>query len=106
MRASVTLLIVALLLRPHGVDATELSDGEGLVRIAGCSDCHSLNERQRFAGGYRLPTPFGTFFTPNITPDKETGIGNWSESDFVKAMRLGVSPAGKYYYPVFPYRSF
>ena len=53
-----------------------------------------------------LATPFGTFYSTNITPDEETGIGAWSDADFVRAMREGVAPDGSHYFPVFPYTSF
>ncbi len=58
------------------------------------------------AGGRALETPFGVFYSTNITPDRETGIGGWSDADFVRAMREGVSPFGEHYFPVFPYTSF
>jgi hypothetical protein len=59
-----------------------------------------------FAGGRALETPFGTFFGPNITPDKQTGIGNWSDADFKRAIRQGERPDGSHYFPAFPYPSF
>lgn len=83
-----------------------LQEGAYLVRMAGCVDCHTVDWDRPFAGGYALWTPFGTFYTPNITPDKETGIGNWTEQDLRRALRSGVSPEGRVYYPSFPYRSY
>ncbi|MGZ3722692.1 MAG: c-type cytochrome [Bdellovibrionales bacterium] len=82
------------------------AEGEYLVRAASCRECHTQNESQPFAGGLALPTQFGIFYTPNITTDKETGIGKWTAAQFQRAMRLGVSPQHQIYYPVFPYRSF
>jgi len=58
------------------------------------------------AGGRALRTDFGTFYTPNITPDARTGIGNWRLEDFRRALREGVSPGGEHYYPAFPYTSY
>ena len=58
------------------------------------------------AGGRAIKVPFGTFYATNITPESETGIGAWSERDFVRAMRDGVAPDGTHYFPVFPYTSF
>ena len=58
------------------------------------------------AGGRAINTPFGIFFGPNITPDKTYGIGTWSEKEFVRALRNGVSPNGNHYFPVFPYTSY
>jgi mono/diheme cytochrome c family protein len=57
------------------------------------------------AGGRALETPFGVFYSTNITPDRETGIGAWSQADFARAMREGRSPSGQHYFPVFPYTS-
>jgi mono/diheme cytochrome c family protein len=58
------------------------------------------------AGGAALKTPFGTFHAPNISPDREAGIGGWSTLDFVNAMTRGISPGGRHYYPAFPYTSY
>jgi mono/diheme cytochrome c family protein len=82
--------------------------GEYLAKAAGCVGCHT-EEREGatpFAGGRALKTPFGTFYGPNITPDKKAGIGNWSETDFMRALRQGDRPDGSNYFPAFPYPSF
>ncbi len=78
--------------------------GRYLFNIAGCSACHTQD--QPLTGGRPLDTPFGTFYPPNITPDRTHGIGAWSEADFLRALGEGISPAGKSYYPAFPYTSF
>ncbi len=85
-----------------------MSRGEYLYKLSGCENCHSDREHDgaRLAGGRRLVTPLGTFFTPNITPDADTGIGRWSEADFIRALREGKSPSGSNYYPSFPYTSY
>lgn len=83
-----------------------MKQAEYITRSAGCRDCHAKGYTDPLSGGYALQTPFGTFYTPNITPDKETGIGEWSFSDFETALRTGQSPNGHPYYPSFPYRSF
>jgi mono/diheme cytochrome c family protein len=83
-----------------------LRQGEYLTRIAGCRDCHSTNFTEGMAGGSQLISPFGTFFTPNITPDIKTGIGSWRLTNFIQALRFGLSPDNVIYYPTFPYRSF
>lgn len=82
--------------------------GEYLAKAGDCIACHTdgKNNGKPFAGGLGMYTPFGTFYTTNITPDKETGIGNWSDDDFVNAMREGVSPKGYNYFPAFPYLYF
>ena len=87
--------------------AADPAAGEILYHMGGCADCHSDPEGDGLpSGGIGLETAFGTFFAPNITPDPETGLGNWSESDFVNAMHEGISPAGRHYYPAFPYTSY
>ncbi len=88
-----------------GADKVQIARGEYLTKLGDCMACHTdtRNGGAPFAGGLRIDTPFGALFVPNITPDKDTGIGNWSEDDFVTAMREGISPDGNYYYPVFPY---
>lgn len=58
------------------------------------------------AGGRPIATPFGNVYATNITPDTETGIGSWSEQDFINAMTKGIGPDSKHYFPVFPYTSF
>ena len=56
--------------------------------------------------GRELETDFGTFYPPNITPDRATGIGAWSEKDFIRAVTCGISPDGEYYFPSFPYTAY
>ena len=87
-----------------GEDAVER--GEYLVTAGGCVSCHTAAGGQRFAGGRALATPFGTFYSPNITPDPDTGIGRWTDAQFLRALREGVRPDGSNYFPVFPYPSF
>ncbi len=76
--------------------------GEMLATFGGCESCHGAD----LSGGVRLPTPFGAIYATNITPDPETGIGQWSQDAFVRAMRLGIDREGKHLYPAFPYDSF
>lgn len=82
--------------------------GEELTRNAGCISCHWNKDQggARFAGGRVFKSPFGTFYSPNITPDRETGIGAWSDEDFVAAMKLGRRPDGSNLYPAFPYTAY
>jgi mono/diheme cytochrome c family protein len=84
----------------------DINNGAYMVKISGCADCHTADPSAPMAGGLKLPSPFGIFYTPNITPDVETGIGSWAESDFITALRMGKSPSGDYLYPAFPYRSY
>ena len=80
--------------------------GEYLVHAGGCVSCHTVPGGTPFAGGRALATPFGTFYSPNITPDVETGIGRWTDAQFLQALRQGRRPDGASYFPVFPYPSF
>src|SRR6201987_4141281 len=80
--------------------------GEYLVKGGGCVSCHTASGGQQFAGGRALAPPFGTFYSPNITPDPETGIGRWTDAQFLRALREGVRPDGANYFPVFRYSSF
>src|SRR3990167_594836 len=83
----------------------EIKRGEYLVKAGDCLACHTKEAKggKVFSGGLPMQTPFGNVYSPNITPDKETGIGNLSNEDFIRAMRDGVAPDGQYYYPAFPY---
>lgn|SRR5208283_657745 len=86
----------------------DVKRGEYLGRVANCVGCHTEDREGAvpYAGGRALKTPFGTFYGPNITPDRDAGIGRWSEADFIRAMRLGVRPDGAAYFPAFPYPSY
>src|SRR5579871_6287806 len=84
-------------------------NGETIFNIGGCSACHAVPnqpDRLKLGGGLPIPSPFGTFYAPNISPDPGDGIGRWSEADFVNAVMKGVSPDGKHYFPAFPYTSY
>ena len=82
--------------------------GAYVFRAAGGCSCHTdvKNQGAFMAGGRPIATPFGTIYSTNITPDRATGIGTWSDEDFLRAMTLGVGPSGEQYFPVFPYTSF
>jgi mono/diheme cytochrome c family protein len=87
---------------------TQLSRGKYIFQLAGCNSCHTdrTKKHEPLAGGVAIETPFGIFFGPNITSDKTNGIGNWSDKDFVKAMREGIAPDGSHYFPAFPFTSY
>jgi mono/diheme cytochrome c family protein len=91
----------------YAADAA-LQQGEYLFHAAGCATCHTQEDKKGppLAGGRALKTAFGTFYTSNITPDPDNGIGRWSEADFQRALREGISPDGRNYYPAFPYTSY
>ena len=80
--------------------------GEYLARAADCVACHTTPGGKPYAGGLGIALPFGTIYSPNITPDKETGIGDWSDDDFVRAVQQGIAKDGTHLYPAFPYASY
>ena len=80
--------------------------GAELAALGDCNTCHTHPNGDAFAGGLPIPTPFGTIYSNNITPDSETGIGRWSEAAFQRAMREGVDREGRQLYPAFPYDHF
>ena len=82
------------------------TDGEYLARAGDCIACHTARGGEPFAGGLEMLTPFGSLYTPNITPDPETGIGKWSADDFYRALHEGKSKDGSLLYPAFPYPSY
>ena len=93
-------------LPPHTPD---LTNGREMFFAGGCASCHAVPKQKdatRLGGGLALGSPFGTFYVPNISPDRQDGIGGWSEIQFVTAMTKGVSPAGEHLFPAFPYTSY
>lgn len=89
-------------------DQAQIDRGAYIFAAGSCAPCHT-NVKEKgplLAGGRPLKTPFGTFYSPNITPDPETGIGRWTDEDFIRALRDGVSPDDDHYFPAFPYPSF
>jgi mono/diheme cytochrome c family protein len=110
-RAAVALLATAAFVfapSPIRAQVGNASRGENIFAAGNCTSCHTdlKNQGPLLAGGRALETPFGVFFGPNITPDPAHGIGRWSDDDFIRAMRKGVSPKGEHYFPVFPYPAF
>ena len=87
-------------------NAATLARGRYLVTVADCAACHTLDPAQAFAGGVALKTPFGTLLTPNLTPDRATGIGAWSDEQFYRALHLGLGARGEHLYPLFPYDAY
>ncbi|WP_237355785.1 cytochrome c [Xanthobacter sp. YC-JY1] len=87
-------------------DRAQIERGAALALIGDCRTCHTAPGGTTFAGGLAMPTPFGTIYSTNITPDPETGIGRWPLAAFVRAMREGVDREGRHLYPAFPYDHF
>lgn len=89
----------------------DVANGEQLFCAGGCLSCHAPPAGSGLdaalpSGGTALPSPVGTFYPPNITPDVATGIGGWSDAQFATALLRGASPEGKHYFPAFPYTSY
>ena len=103
------MLGLGLLLGPGAAFAqANVKNGQYIAKSSGCIGCHTDTKpgAVAFAGGRALETPFGIFYGPNITPDRETGLGSWSEDDFKRALRKGERRDGSHYFPAFPYPSF
>jgi mono/diheme cytochrome c family protein len=86
--------------------ADDLTKGRYLATAADCVACHTAKGGQPYAGGRAFRLPFGTLYAPNITPDRETGIGSWTDAQFLRAMHQGISRDGSRLYPAFPYASY
>ncbi len=83
-----------------------IARGAYLARAGNCATCHTVRGGQPYAGGLGIPTPFGTVFTSNLTPDENTGLGSWSPAHFWRAMHNGRSKSGRLLYPAFPYTNY
>src|SRR6056297_287211 len=101
---------------PDRVDAArfaslsgDAAQGEVVFTAAGCASCHHAkdsDDKLNLTGGHEFVSDFGTFYAPNISPDPETGIGDWDLESFANAVLRGVSPQGQHYYPAFPYTAY
>jgi mono/diheme cytochrome c family protein len=105
---AMVLLCTAFSVAAAGAEPTAetIDHGKQLTIAADCASCHTADPAKPFAGGKRIDTPFGAIYSDNLTPDRETGIGDFSDEDFRRALRLGVAPDGSRYYPAFPYPNF
>src|ERR1700760_1608720 len=109
LKSTIALLFLAAL--TTGAEAQDktsdiIARGEYLARAGVCPACHTSAEGRLFAGARPMPTPFGTIYTSNITPDPETGIGKWSADDFYRTMHNGRFPDGGLIYPAMPFASY
>lgn len=87
-------------------DPAAIDRGHYLATAGDCVSCHTAQDGRAYAGGRRLPTPFGSIAVPNITPDVETGLGQWTFEDFWRAVHSGIGRHGEWLYPAFSYTSF
>jgi mono/diheme cytochrome c family protein len=91
---------------PELENATVIKRGEYLARAADCQVCHTAPGGADYAGGLTFPLPFGTIYSTNITPDKDTGIGDYSDRDFLDAVQRGIRRDGAHLYPAMPFTSY
>src|SRR5262249_15055945 len=81
---------------------SEIQRGKQLADAGDCTGCHS-GPKGLYAGGHPLATPFGTLLGPNLTPDRQSGIGAWTDSEFIDALQKGIGHGGAHLYPGMPY---
>jgi mono/diheme cytochrome c family protein len=112
-RAGQTILAIVLLCTASAIGSAQaepsadtIARGKALAEAADCSGCHTADPAKPFAGGKRIDTPFGGVYSPNLTPDRDTGLGAWSDDEFVRALRYGIRRDRSRYYPAFPYPNF
>jgi|HubBroStandDraft_1064217.scaffolds.fasta_scaffold00282_23 mono/diheme cytochrome c family protein len=91
---------------PELKSASLIERGEYLARAADCAACHTADGGAPYAGGRAFVLPFGTLYATNITPDKETGIGDYSDADFLNAVHKGIAPGNEKLYPAMPFASY
>jgi mono/diheme cytochrome c family protein len=91
---------------PRPPVAGDVKLGQYLVRAGNCFSCHTNHDGKPYAGGRPIPTPYGTLYSSNITPDPDTGLGKWSADDFWRALHEGIAKDGSFLYPAFPYPNY
>src|SRR3982074_1127411 len=106
--AVVLLCIASALGKARAAEPSEetIARGKAMSEAADCASCHTADPSKPFAGGKRIDTPFGGIYSPNLTPDRDTGIGAWSDREFHRALRFGETPGGSRYYPAFSHPHF
>ena len=92
--------------RAQPASAETIARGKALAEAADCAGCHTEDPAKPLAGGKRIDTPFGAIWSPNLTPDRDTGLGAWSDEEFYRALHEGIARNGARYYPAFPYPYF
>jgi mono/diheme cytochrome c family protein len=104
--APILFAAISLATAARAAEPETVTQGRYQSVLADCEGCHTAPGGKSYAGGAVLQTPFGRIAVPNITPDRDTGIGNWTESQFRRAMRQGIAPDGKRLYPAMPYPAY
>jgi mono/diheme cytochrome c family protein len=105
-KATMKRLLLAAILAAPTAAAASMSPGEYLTRAADCVACHTAPGATPYAGGRAFALPVGTIYSPNLTPDKQTGIGNYTDDEWVAAVQQGIGPGGRHLYPAMPYTSY
>lgn len=106
LAAALALALCAGFARAQDADPALVKQGQYLAAMGDCAACHTAPGGQDFAGGLAIASPIGTIYTTNITPDKTDGIGTWTEADFAKVLRKGITKKGYVLYPAMPYPSY
>ncbi len=102
----IAISLLSVSVRAADTSFSTIARGRYLVTAGDCTACHTAHGGEPFAGGRPVETPFGVIYSPNLTPDRDTGIGNWNDDDFYTALHEGVGPDGTRLYPAFPYPYF
>jgi mono/diheme cytochrome c family protein len=90
----------------QGASTAQIERGRYLAQVGDCIACHTIPGRRIFSGNRPMPTPFGTLYSPNITPDPETGIGKWTANEFYRMMHTGRARDGSLLYPAMPFAAY
>src|SRR3982074_1511926 len=110
MRAILAILVLCTASAPGKAQAQAPADivarGKALTDAADCASCHTADPAKPFAGGKRVDTPFGGIYSSDLTPDRDAGLGAWSDEEFYRALHDGVARDGSRCYPAFPYPNF
>lgn len=106
MMRLLAILALFLFLAAPACAEDAVARGRYLAILGDCRGCHTAPHQSAFSGGLPFTAPFGTLYSTNITPDRETGIGTWSQDDFYRALHQGIAPGGRHLYPAFPYPYF
>src|SRR5262245_22505178 len=99
-------LLLACATRAEEPATTAVERGRYVALVGNCISCHTREHGEKFAGGRPFETPLGLIHSTNITPDRATGIGTWTEDDLRRALREGIAADGRQLFPAFPYPSY
>ena len=106
VRSCIGLSLFIIATTATGAASDPVERGRYLAAAGNCQSCHTREGGAPYAGGVAFETPLGTLYSTNITPDVQTGLGTWSDGDFLRAMHEGIGDDGEQLYPAFPYTSY